>query len=77
MPPPFETTGVFAEMIAALREPSLAIDAYVDHRKLLQLLDDLEAAPAAIVSPRHYVVFSLYTLERWHRVFVSHDWRAA
>jgi asparagine synthase (glutamine-hydrolysing) len=71
MPPPFETEALYAAMLAELRRADLAIEAYVDRARLDALLDDFEAAPTAVVSMRHYVVFTLYTLERWHHVFLG------
>ena len=70
MPPPFETEELFRAMSDALRSPDLRIEAYIDRRRLDGFLDDFTAAPARLVSPRHYVVFTLYTLERWHHVFI-------
>jgi asparagine synthetase B (glutamine-hydrolysing) len=70
MPPPFDTRALFAEMRSALGRPGVAIERYVDRARLDTLLGEL-ASDAGVVSARHYVVFALYTLERWFAIFAG------
>ena len=69
MPPPFDIAPVVSEMLAALRRPGLAIEAYFDRRRLDALLDTFHTDNLGLVGQRHYVLFPLYFLERWHAVF--------
>jgi len=69
MPPPFDVEPLVRAMRAALAERGLAIERYVERRRLDALLRALERPQPRLFTPRRYVLFSLYFLERWHRLF--------
>jgi asparagine synthase (glutamine-hydrolysing) len=69
MPPPFAIDGVVAGMVERLRAGGRAIDAYLDTVRVDAFLASFRTRSVELVDQRHYALFSLYFLERWHHVF--------
>ena len=69
MPPPFDIRGLAAAMVDRLRRPGRALDSVVDGRRLDAFLAGFDGEPVGLIDQRHYALFSLYFLERWHQVF--------
>jgi asparagine synthase (glutamine-hydrolysing) len=69
MPPPFDIGGLAASMVERLRRPGRALDALLDPERLDGFLASFDGQAMGIVDQRHYALFSLYFLERWHQVF--------
>ena len=69
MPPPFDIGGLAASMVERLRRPGRALDALLDPERLDAFLASFDGQAMGIVDQRHYALFSLYFLERWHQVF--------
>jgi asparagine synthase (glutamine-hydrolysing) len=69
MPPPFEIRGLVAAMLDRLRRPGRALDSILDGRGLDAFLLSFDRESVGLVQQRHYALFSLYFLERWHQVF--------
>jgi asparagine synthase (glutamine-hydrolysing) len=72
MPPPFDVQRLVPAMAAVLRTPDLAITEYVEPGRLHRFLDSVATgAGEAPTGHRHYALFRLYFLERWHRIFLN------
>ena len=69
MPPPFDIRGLAAAMVDRLRRPGRALDSVLDGRRLDAFLAGFDGEPVGLIDQRHYALFSLYFLERWHQVF--------
>jgi len=69
MPPPFDIRGLAASMVERLRRPGRAIDSVVDGRRLDAFLAGFDGEGVGLIDQRHYALFSLYFLERWHQAF--------
>jgi asparagine synthase (glutamine-hydrolysing) len=69
MPPPFDIRGLAASMVERLRRPGRALDSILDPGRLDAFLAGFEGEAVGLVDQRHYALFSLYFLERWHQVF--------
>ena len=69
MPPPFEINGLVVGMVERLRRPGRALDSILDARRLDAFLASFGRESVGLVHQRHYALFSLYFLERWHQVF--------
>jgi asparagine synthase (glutamine-hydrolysing) len=69
MPPPFDIRAPVAAMLDALGRPGLAVEAYFDGGRLRHFLRSFDPARLDVISQKHYVLFALYFLERWHHLF--------
>jgi asparagine synthase (glutamine-hydrolysing) len=69
MPPPFDIRGLAASMVERLRRPGRALDSVLDGRRLDAFLAGFDGEGVGLIDQRHYALFSLYFLERWHQVF--------
>ena len=69
MPPPFDIQGLVAAMVDRLRRPGRALDSILDGQRLDAFLLAFDREAVGLVHQRHYALFSLYFLERWHQVF--------
>jgi asparagine synthase (glutamine-hydrolysing) len=69
MPPPFDIRGLSGAMVERLRRPGRALDSILDGRRLDAFLAAFDGEPMGLVDQRHYALFSLYFLERWHQLF--------
>lgn len=75
MPPPFDIGALVEAMRDTLGRPGLAIEAYFDGGRLRDFLRSFDPARLDAVSQKHYVLFTLYFLERWHHLFETADRR--
>ncbi|MEP7344531.1 MAG: asparagine synthase (glutamine-hydrolyzing) [Gemmatimonadaceae bacterium] len=73
MPPPFDIEGLVGAMVERLRARGRALDAWCDTDRLNAFLTTFDHEAVGLIHQRHYALFSLYFLERWHRVFYSGD----
>jgi asparagine synthase (glutamine-hydrolysing) len=71
MPPPFAVGDLVREMVSALQAPNLALSAYLRPDRLRTFLGTMASAANGPVGQRHYALFRLYFLERWHRLFLQ------
>ena len=70
MPPPFDIDELVSGMVAELEKPGLAVERWFGRSRLERLLTHFRNAPSGgRVSQRHYALFTIYFLERWHRLF--------
>jgi hypothetical protein len=56
-------------MVERLRRPGRALDGVLDGRRLDAFLLSFDRQSVGLIQQRHYALFSLYFLERWHQVF--------
>jgi hypothetical protein len=69
MPPPFEVQELINTMLASLKQPHLAIEAYFNREKLDAFLASFQEGSSSLFTQKHYALIRLYFLERWHKVF--------
>ena len=69
MPPPFDIGALVPAMLDALIQPHLAIEDYFDRARLRSFVRGFDRSRLDAIGQQHYVLFTLYFLERWHHLF--------